>query len=540
MRDYLQHARECYGRRTWAAAYEAFSAADQKTPLDVDDLERLATSAYLIGRDLEFERCLDRLHRAYVEAGDRPRAARSAFWLCLSLLLRGEVAQSSAWGARGQRRVEGVDCVERGYLLLPIAELQLHQDKAEAAHATAATAAATGERFRDADLTAAACHVQGRALIQQGHVVAGLGLLDETMLAVIAGELSPIMTGLMYCSVIEACREVCATHRAREWTFALSGWCEQQSEMVAFTGVCLVHRAEIMQFHGAWPEALAEACRACERAKRVGRKPPAAAFYQQAEIHRLRGECAEAEEAYRAASRSGCDPQPGLALLRMAQGRTDAASAAIRRLVTTTADRRQRARLLPAYLEIMLATGDIQEARSACGELQALAETFDADVLRATAARAHGAIELAEGDARAALGPLRCAFEVWARLDASYECARVRVLLGQACRALGDNETSALEFGAARAVFEHLGARPELMRLDTIDTRTASSQQHPLTARERDVLRLIAAGKTNKAIAAALCVSGRTIDRHVSNILNKLDVPSRAAATAYAYDHKLL
>ncbi|MGH9159497.1 MAG: helix-turn-helix transcriptional regulator, partial [Vicinamibacteraceae bacterium] len=264
--------------------------------------------------------------------------------------------QSNAWVARGRRLVEGRDCVERGYLLLHVAEQQLHESHPDAAAATAATAAATGERFRDADLMAAARHVQGRALIQQGQVPAGLGLLDETMLAVIAGELSPIMTGLMYCSVIEACREVYATDRAREWTFALSGWCEQQSEIVAFTGACLVHRAEIMQLHGAWPEALAEACRACERATRAGRKAPAAALYQQAEIHRLRGEWTEAEEAYRAASLLGHDPHPGLALLRMAQGRTDAASAAIRRLVTTTTgDRLQRARLLPAHLDIMLA-----------------------------------------------------------------------------------------------------------------------------------------------------------------------------------------
>lgn len=425
-------------------------------------------------------------------------------------------------------------------MLLHGAEQQLHESHPDAAAATAATAAATGERFRDADLTAAARHVQGRALIQQGQVPAGLGLLDETMLAVIAGELSPIMTGLMYCSVIEACREVYATDRPREWTFALSGWCEQQSEMVAFTGACLVHRAEIMQLHGAWPEALAEAYRACERAKRAGRKTPAAALYQQAEIHRLRGDFVEAEEAYRTASLLGHDPHPGLALLRMAQGRTDAASAAIRRLVTTTTDRLQRVRLLPAYLEIMLVTGDIQEARTTCSELQALAETFDADVLRATAARTQGAIELAEGDARAALGPLRCAFALWARLDASYECARVRVLLGEACRALGDDETSVLEFGAARTVFEHLGAKPELMRLTAVGRRPTSSHQHPLTPRERDVLRLIAAGQTNKAIAAALCVSDRTIDRHVSNIFNKLDVPSRAAATAYAYTYKLL
>jgi DNA-binding CsgD family transcriptional regulator len=539
MLDYLRQGRECYERGAWTDAHRALLLADQSAPLDVDDLERLSTSAYLIGHDLEFERCVGRRHRAHVEAGERDRAARCTFWLGLALLFRGETTQANAWIARGQRLIAGCDCVERGYLLLPLAEQQVRDGRVAAAHMAAATAAAIGDRFGDADLVALARHVQGRALIRQDQVLAGLELLDETMLAVIAGDLSPIVTGLMYCSVIEACRQVYALSRARDWTFALSAWCEGQSEAVAFNGTCLVHRAEIMQFQGAWPDALAEASLACERSERADRKPPAAALYQQAEIHRLRGEYARAEEAYRGASRMGYDPQPGLALLRMAQGQTDAACAAIRQLVSATTDRIRRARLLPAWLEIMLAAGDLQEARGACGELQSASEAFEADVLRATAVAAQGAIALAEGNAQEALGPLRGAFEAWTRLEAPYESARVRVLIGLACRGLGDEETTALEFGAARAVFEQLGARPDLTRLDSLDAAAPSRQEHRLSARERDVLRLIAAGHTNKAIAAKLFVSERTIDRHVSNILGKLDVPSRAAATAYAYEHKL-
>ena len=385
---------------------------------------------------------------------------------------------------------------------------------------------------------AAARHAQGRALIQQGDVVAGLKCLDETMLAVVAGELSPIMTGLMYCSVIDTCRQVYALGRAREWTSAFSSVCEQQPEMVAFTSICLVHRAEIMQLQGAWPDALTEACRACERAQRADRKPPGAALYQQAEIHRLCGEFAKAEDAYRTASELGCEPQPGLALLRLAQGRTDAACAAMRRLTSATSDRLRRARLLPAHLEIMLAIGDVEDARCARDELRELAHAFDTDVLRAVVAQADGAIALAEGHAHAALDPLRCAFELWERLEAPYEAARVRVLIGHACRALGDDEAAGLEHQAARSVFERLGAQPDLARLDAPKT-PAQAGSTPLTARELQVLRLISTGRTNKEIADELCLSERTIDRHVTNILTKLDVRSRTAATAYAYDHKL-
>jgi DNA-binding CsgD family transcriptional regulator len=538
MPDHLRKGRETYARHAWHDAYHAFLCADEATPLEADDLKRLATAAYLIGRELEFQRLIERLHRVHLEADNSERAARCAFWLALSFLFRGDVGQSNAWIARGNRLVQDRDCVERGYLLVAVATQQLHDGHAESAEGTATEAVVIGERYHDANLTAAARHLQGRAFIRQGQVAPGLRLLDETMLPVVAGELSPIMTGLMYCSVIEACHEVYELRRAREWTFALSRWCEQQSEMVAFTGVCLVHRSEIMQFHGAWPEALAEACRACDRAQQSASKPLGAALYQQAEIYRLRGERAKADEAYRDASRLGYEPQPGLALLRLAQGRTDAASAAIRRLLTATTDRLQRARLLPAYLEIMLAAGDVENSRNACQELQALAEAFDTDILRAAAEQAHGAFALGHGDPGAAIAPLRRAFELWERLEAPYEAARVRVLVGQACQVLGDDEAAGLEFDAARSVFAQLGAQPDLARLDT--PRAPTSPPGPLTARELDVIRLIAAGHTNKGIAGELCLSERTIDRHVSNILSKLDVPSRAAAIAHAYDHKLI
>jgi DNA-binding CsgD family transcriptional regulator len=295
-----------------------------------------------------------------------------------------------------------------------------------------------------------------------------------------------------------------------------------------------------LQIHGAWPDAMTEARRACERSQSANRTPPGTAFYQQAEIHRLRGEFAAAEEAYRRASRLGCEPQPGLALLRLAQGRTEVACAAIRRVVNAATDRLQRTKLLPAYVDLMLATGDVQQARGACRELTEIAEIIDTETLSAMAADSRGAVELAEGDAAAALGSLRRAFEAWQQLQAPYAAACVRMRIGLACRLLGDEEAARLEFGAARAAFEQLRAAPDLARLDACERRPLSTPRQRLTVRERQVLRSIAAGKTNKAIAAELSLSERTIDRHVGNILTKLEVPSRAAAVAHALRDKLL
>jgi DNA-binding CsgD family transcriptional regulator len=539
----LERGRTCYAARAWAEAYRLLSQADRAAPLCGSDLERLAMAAYLIGRDDHYLNALDRAHDAHLDAGESLRAVRCAFWLGLRMLFRGEVGRATGWFGRAQRLIEreAHDCVERGYLLLPVAQQHLNGGDCAAAYAVATEATEIGERFGETELIACARHLQGRILVQEGRVEAGLALLDEVMLAVSAGTLSPLVTGLIYCSVIEGCHEVYALGRAREWTAALAEWCEAQPEMVSFTGTCLVHRAEIMQLRGAWGEAIEGARRAAERClQAANRSAAAAAFYQQAEVHRLRGDFAAAEEAYRSASRWGWDPQPGLALLRMAQGRTDAAAAAIRRVVGATTDRLQRTRLLPAYMEILLAAGDAAEARTASRELDAIAGSFDSAVLGAMAAQARGAVELAEGEAQAALGSLRHAWQVWEQVEAPHLAAQVRMLIGLACRALGDEDGSRLELEAARAVFEELGAAPDLSRMDALIAGAPSGHAYGLTRRELEVLRLVAAGKTNKAIAAELFLSEKTIDRHVSNILTKLDVPSRAAATARAYEHKLI
>jgi len=536
----LDKARAYYDRGAWDEAFEGLRLADQAAQLSCDDLQRLGFSAYLIGGEVEFERCFDRLHRAHVEQGHHEQAARTAFWLGLTLLFRGELAQSNAWVARAQRLIEHIDCVEHGYLLMPATERILREGNAAEARSRAAKAAAIGERFGDADLTAMARHVEGRALIDLRQIGAGLELLDETMLAVVGGELSPMTTGLMYCSVLAVCTKVYALNRAHEWTNAFARWCELQSESLAFSSTCLVHRAEVRRSHGEWSAALEDACRACEREARGSRKPPGAALYQRGEIHRLRGEHAEAEDAYRAASAVGYDPQPGLALLRMAQGQLDAACAAMRRALHTTTAQSRRAGLLPGCVEVLLAVGEIDEARAAWRELRDLSDALDSDALRAAAAEAEGAIALAEGRPDVAVGPSRRAFDLWTHLDVPYDAARARVLIGLACHALRDEETTRLELAAARGVFERLRARADLARIDRVHPSATSRAVTKLSPRERQVLRLIAEGGTNKTIAASLSVSERTVDRHVSNILVKLDVPSRAAAIAFAYEHDLL
>jgi DNA-binding CsgD family transcriptional regulator len=540
--DSLHRARRSYAERAWTDAFQAFAEADRQTALDAHDLERLALAAYLVGRDEEYLKTLARAYAAHLDVGDTLRAVRCAFWLCFRLLMRGEAGRASGWLARAQRLLErdGSECAERGYLLLPTVGTGLVSSDYEAAYAAAAEAATIGERCGDLDLIACARMEQGRIRLQQGQVQAGLAHLDETMVAVVSEELSPLVTGLMYCAVIATCQQVYAFDRTREWTVALTEWCRGQPDMVAFAGACQVHRAELMQLLGTWPEAMEEARRACLRSQGFDRRAAAAALYQQAEVHRLKGEFAAAEETYRGASQLGLEPQPGLALLRLAQERTDAAATAIRRAAGTTTDRLKRMRLLPAYIEIMLAAGDVPDARNACQELEEIARSLDTGVPGAIAAEACGAVDLAEGNAQAALGSLHRAFEVWQRIEAPYAAARVRVLIGLCCHALGDEDGASLEMHAAQSTFERLGAAPDLARIDSLIKGAPSGHAHGLTPRELQVLRLVASGDTNKAIAVELGLSERTIERHLSNIFTKLDLSTRAAATAWAYEHGLI
>ncbi len=540
--DALDRGRDAFDRSAWGDAYAFLTEAERSEQLGPADLELLARVAGLTGRDVQSGDLLARAHQQWLEAGDSARAARCAFWLAMALFERGDMAQGGGWLARAEHLLEDAgECVERGYVLLPRALQHLGGGDPATAHAIFSEAGAVASRFHEADLTALAQLGQGRSLMALGEPMQGMALLDEAMIAVTAGEVSAFATGIVYCAVIEACQELFDVRRAREWTAALHHWCESQPDLVPFRGQCLVYRAELMQLAGAWQDALAEVQRAQQQlAGAQGQSVSGEALYRQAELHRLRGQFDEAQADYRRATAAGRQAEPGIALLRLAQGQLDVAEATSRRALSETRDESGRARLLAAHIEIMLAAGDLESARTATDDLSAIGSQLRSPLLLAQAAHAYGAVRLAAGDALGAISSLRQASAAWQTLNIPYEAARARVLIALCCRQLGDEDAARMELEAAQGAFRTLGAAPDRVHLEGLLLRADTPKVGGLTERELDVLRLVATGKTNRAIALELVISEKTVARHVSNIFGKLGLSSRAAATAYAYEHALL
>jgi DNA-binding CsgD family transcriptional regulator len=534
----LARARTAYAESSWQAAHDAFVLADEDAPLEPDDLELLSMSLLMLARDDDAVAILERAHLEYTERGETLRAARSATWIGMNLAYRALVGPATGWLGRAQRLLEAwpEQTAEHGLLMLP----DVFRYEATGAFVQAAgvarEAAAIGERFGDPDLVALALHAEGHMLVKAGRVREGLALLDEAMVVVTTHELWPFTVGIVYCGVILACSDAFEVPRARQWTEALTAWKEQQPELVAFTGRCLVHRAELLQLGGSWADALEEARLAGLRFVETRNPVVGVAHYRQAELLRLQGEFDAAEAAYRAASRFGWEPQPGLAQLRLAQGKVEAALAAIRRATAEAGEPLKRAALLPAHAEIALASGEVDEARTACLELGNLARQYESAMLDAIVAQAEGAVALAGGDAPSALVRLRAAQRIWLELDAPYEVARTRALIADACASLGDDEAGALELEAARELFERLGAVPDLARL----SGGPPAPSYGLSQRELEVLRLVASGKSNREVAEALVISEHTVARHLQNIYAKLNVSSRGAAAAFAFEHDLV
>ena len=542
----LERGRDLLQQKAWAAAFAELSAADREAPLGPQDLVSLAIVAHLLGREAEYASFLARAHQLFQAEGDLRSAVRCAFWLGFSAMLNGDTAQASGWLARARRLLDDCaeqvakGCVEEGYLLLPVGYRSLHGGQAEISYTAFAEAAAIGERYGDRDLIALARQGEGRALIRKGDIGQGVALLDEVMVGVTANEVSPNVAGGVYCSVIEACGEIFDIRRAQEWTTALDEWCRSHPDIVPYRGHCQIRRAEILQLRGRWAEALEAARQACEEMSKSKLSSTArSALYRQAEIHRVRGDFEEAEAAYRQASQLGKTQQPGFALLLVAKGHKENAVAIVRNLLQVVKEPSARSIVLDIGVEVYLASGDVAGARTSADELADLAKLIDAPLLHALSLRATGAVLIAEQKSAIAREVLHQSLTFWRDIDAPYETARVRLLLGDAYREQGDQANAELEFDAARAVFQQLGAKADLVRLGGAKQEPPRPPGSPLTPREIEVLALVATGKTNRAIAKKLFISEKTVARHISNIFVKLDLSSRAAATAYAYQHKL-
>ena len=446
--DQLVEGREAFERREWVAAYDRLSALDREQ-LSSDDMLRLAMAAHLSGDDDAFVRALQQAFQAAQDAGEPLVAVRIAFWLGLVLITGGDFAVGGGWVARAQRLLadEPNDVVERGYLLVHEMFQHIGQGDFPGAMEIAPRITEYGRVFKDADLLALGLCSEGRLVLYSGRVAEALALLDEAMVEVTNSAVTPVTAGTVYCSMIEACQEISDFARVAQWTDALTRWCESQPDLVPFTGQCAVHRGQVMRAHGAFPAALEELDHAYRRYTQRG-QPPAAglALAERGDILRMIGDYRDADAAYSQASTYGHDPQPGLALLWLAQGRQAAAVGAVRRLLQETGNPVHRSQVLPAAVDVLLADGDVDAARSAMQEMAHISETFGCTTLRARAAYSAGCVHRAEGDHALALAELRRSWQMWSGLDAPYEAGRARLMIGRVLRELGDEDSATAEF----------------------------------------------------------------------------------------------
>lgn len=527
----------------WTETYTSLFKADKERALEPVELETLALAAFLTGKDTECFEILERAHHGYLNREKTEKAVRCAFWLGLMLINAGEKARGSGWMARIERLLsdeQRPECAEKGLLLIPSALGALSSGEAANAQKHFEQAVIIGEKFGDIDLIALGRLGKGQAMIQQGIVAKGIKLLDETMIIVETEEIFPLVKGIIYCAVIETCRKIWDLRRAQEWTLVLSRWIDSQPDILPFRGQCLVRRAEIFQLHGEWPIALEQSHDACKLLTQPPGQPAAGeAYYLQAELKRLLGDFEEAERCYMEAAKWGKKPQPGLALLRLEQGLNGDAETSIGNTLKETKEIKRRAELLPGFVKIMLAVKRTEEAQQATKDLQLIAVKFNTPYLYAISSYCQGSVLIEEGNFQLSLEHLNKALKIWDTLHLPYESALTRELIGLVYRELNDKDNSNLELAAAKWVYGQLNAQPDLDRINMMKNGSSGHESHGLSLRELQVLRLVISGKTNKSVAGELFISERTVDRHVSNIFNKLNVSSRVEATSFAFKNQI-
>jgi DNA-binding CsgD family transcriptional regulator len=537
--DELLRARAEFERGDWRAAYDGWAAFDL-AGLSPDDLERSAAAAHLLGH---VDEAVERYTAAYevrVAADEQAEAAMCAFHVTMALRTTGGRSAVSAWLARSERHVADLppDAPARGWVAFSRMFTHLGAGRIDDALACARLATDVGRRSGDADLLATGLCAQGRMSIYGGRVPDGVALLDESMLEAERGAREPVTVGHVYCTAIEGCQEVSDLVRVAEWTARLTSWCDSQPGLVMFTGQSALHRAQVMRARGAWDEALDELDAAVARYLEAGAVDAVGqASCERGDLLRLRGDLAGAEAAYARSAEHGYEPQPGLALLTALRGQAGAAAATARRLLSEPGPAVARSRVLPGVVEVLADAGDVEGARAAAVELEAVAASFGSEALVVGSAIAWGRVQLAGEDASGALPYLRRARQGAAALDLPYETALADVGTGRALLLLGDHDAAHRVLGVARAVLARLGARPEVDRVDALTGQR--SLPAGLTAREVQVLRLVAEGRSNAEIASALVLSDRTVARHLSNIFGKLGVGSRTAAAAFAFERGL-
>lgn len=532
MVDPVRQARDAVERRDWLAAYQALSAAGDAS-LHAADFVDLATAAYLLCRHDDCVTALQRAHQAYVAAGETAAAVRTAFWLSLVLRQHGEGAVANGWIHRAERLAEELpeESVEHGYVEYARLMRDVFSGRIEETTTRPAAIVERGRRNGDPNLIAAGLMSSGRRAIYAGHPDEGLALLDEAIVCLLSGGLTPIIAGQVLCSAIEGCQELWELQRAAEWTAALETWCDEQEGLEMFTGTCRLHKGQVLAASGAFSDAVREFELSIERFDRGGAQARVIgiAFAELGDALRASGSLEEAESALRRAVEHGWDPAPEQALLDLARGRRASAAAAAVRLLDTPARPVRRAQALARVAEVLLEVGDPDVAARAVDELSRLADAVGTPVFRAHAARARGLLALATGDATGAVTELGRALVGFVEGAAGYEAARTRLVLADALEACGDPHAAAREREHAGRV---LGSRPV--------REGESGGPGALTARQVEVLRLVAAGRSNREIARELQLSEKTVARHLSNIFVALGVTSRTGAAAYGFEHGLL